>query len=199
MRIIAGKKRGMKLYSANTMETRPITDRVKESLFSVLNNYDMIEGKIVADVFSGVGSLGLEALSRGAAFATFVEKGPEMIRVLKRNIEKAEFTAQSRVIRADAFAVGAPLTASGQTNDLIFLDPPYALSRDVSPKSRLGKLLDIAQHQLEPTQGLLIVRTDNHTHLFDSYGLLTIHERRQWGSMAVTIMKITRENQNDLQ
>ena len=74
MRIIAGTKRGMKLVSPETRVTRPITDRVKESLFNVLQNYDLLAGARVADLFCGVGSLGLEALSRGAAFVTFVER-----------------------------------------------------------------------------------------------------------------------------
>ena len=89
MRIIAGSKKGMKLLSPQTQSSRPITDRVKESLFSVLYKYDLPGGAIVADVFSGVGSMGLEALSRGAEFVTFVEKDPKVITVLKQNIEKA--------------------------------------------------------------------------------------------------------------
>ena len=80
MRIIAGTKRGMKLLSPETRVSRPITDRVKESLFSVLYKYDLPEGKRVADLFSGVGSLGLEALSRAAAFVTFVERDAEVDR-----------------------------------------------------------------------------------------------------------------------
>ena len=71
----------MKLLSPKTQGSRPIIDRVKESLFSVLFKYDLPNGKMVADVFSGVGSLGLEALSRGAEFVTFVEKDPEVAAV----------------------------------------------------------------------------------------------------------------------
>jgi 16S rRNA (guanine966-N2)-methyltransferase len=103
MRIIAGAKRGMKLLSPRTDVSRPITDRVKESLFNVLWNYGFPEDKIVADLFCGVGSLGLEALSRGAEFVTFVEKDPKIIATLKKNIEKAGFGSGSKVIRADAF------------------------------------------------------------------------------------------------
>jgi len=82
MRIIAGSKRGMKLLSPKTGESRPITDRVKESLFSVLYKYDLPNGKMVADLFCGVGSLGLEALSRGAEFVTCFEKDPKIIVIL---------------------------------------------------------------------------------------------------------------------
>ena len=99
MRIIAGTKRGMRLLSPKSDVSRPITDRVKESLFSILDKYDLPavrqahrpersrrSGKIVADLFSGVGSLGLESLSRAAAFVTFVEKDPKVIAILGRNI-----------------------------------------------------------------------------------------------------------------
>ena len=87
MRIIAGQKRGMKLLSPKTTDTRPITDRVKESLFNVLQNYGSLEGKYVADLFCGTGSLGLEALSRGAKLVIFVDRGSGVIKSLKKNIE----------------------------------------------------------------------------------------------------------------
>ena len=107
MRIIAGTKRGMKLLSPKTDVSRPITDRVKESLFNVLYKYGLPADKVVADLFCGVGSLGLEALSRGAEFVTFVEKDPKIVAILKKNIEKAGFAGESKVIRADAFKIGA--------------------------------------------------------------------------------------------
>ncbi|MBC8482068.1 MAG: RsmD family RNA methyltransferase, partial [Planctomycetes bacterium] len=93
----------MHLLSPKTNDSRPYTDRVKESLFSVLYKFDLIEGRRIADVFSGVGSMGLEALSRGATAVTFVEKDPKAIEMLKKNIEKSDFAEQSSVIRADAF------------------------------------------------------------------------------------------------
>ena len=109
MRIIAGSKRGMKLLSPKTTVSRPITDRVKESLFSILFKYDLPNGKFVADLFCGVGSLGLEALSRGAEFVTFVEKDMKIVATLNRNIEKAGFVKESKVVRANAFKIGAPV------------------------------------------------------------------------------------------
>jgi len=91
MRIIAGSKKGMKLISPKTDASRPVIDRVKESVFNILaSRYDMPEGKAVADLFCGVGSFGLESLSRGAKFVTFVERDTEIAAVLKKNIAKAE-------------------------------------------------------------------------------------------------------------
>jgi len=186
MRIIAGAKRGMKLLSPKTQESRPITDRVKESLFSVLYKYDLPDGKMVADLFCGVGSLGLEALSRGAEFVTFVEKDPKIIEILEKNIEKAGFAGESKVIRANAFKIGAPVNE--QPYNLIFVDPPYSTTREVQVNSPLGGLLTLLEEQLVP-DGIVVVRTERHTELLERYGQLEIIERRQWGTMAVTISK----------
>lgn len=123
MRVIAGTKRGMRLASPRNEVSRPILDRVKESLFSVLYKYGLPEGKMAADLFSGVGSLGIEALSRGAEFVTFVEKDNAVIAILKVNIEKAGFGKESKVIRANAFKVGAPVDFDGKSMTLFLLTP----------------------------------------------------------------------------
>ena len=189
MRIIAGRKRGMKLFSPKTTVTRPIIDRVKESLFSVLFKYDLPAGKVVADVFSGVGSLGLEALSRGAKFVTFVENDSNVLATLNKNIAKAEFIKDSKVIRANAFKIGAPLMSGGGKYDLVFVDPPYADSEDVGIDSRLGNLLDILAGQIVP-DGFVVVRTRRTIELSDQYGPLNVIERREWGTMAIAILQL---------
>ena len=186
MRIIAGTKRGMKLLSPKTQVSRPIIDRVKESLFSVLYKYDLPDGKVVADLFSGVGSLGLEALSRGAVFVTFVEQNPNIIATLKKNIEKSGFVKKSKVIKADAFSIGAPIKE--RQYDLIFVDPPYACTEDVGPNSPLSSLLDVLNCRIA-TDGIVVVRTNRSTKLLERYGVLKIIDRRKWGTMAVTILQ----------
>ena len=176
----------MNLLSPKTDVSRPITDRVKESLFNVIWNYGFPEGKVTADLFCGVGSLGLEALSRGAEFVSFVEKDPNIVTTLRRNIEKAGFTGVSKVVRADAFKVGAPVDV--QKYDLIFVDPPYAASKETKEDSLLGKLLILLSEQLSPN-GIAIVRTEKRVDLLEQYGRLKVIERRQWGTMAVTILQ----------
>jgi 16S rRNA (guanine966-N2)-methyltransferase len=242
MRIIAGAKRGMKLLSPATNVSRPITDRVKESLFNVLWNYGFPKDKILADLFCGVGSLGLEALSRGAEFVTFVEKDPKIIATLKKNIEKAGFSGESKIIRADAFKIGAPVDplrrpavpetarlgrsgseASERKYDLVFVDPPYSTTRETIPHlsrpgrqrnsyglegrpdrcgTPLSKLLVLLTEQLSP-DGIVVVRTEKRTRcdeatarraeLLEQYGRLGVIERRQWGTMAVTILQRSNE------
>jgi 16S rRNA (guanine966-N2)-methyltransferase len=176
----------MKLLSPKTQVSRPITDRVKESLFSVLYKYDLPNGKMVADLFCGVGSLGLEALSRGAGFVTFIETDPKVIAVLKKNIEKAGYAGESKVIRTDAFKIGSPVDQ--KKYGLVFVDPPYARTKDVGADSPLGQLLALLGEQVAP-DGIVAVRAERGTELLEQYGRLVIIERRQWGTMAVTILQ----------
>jgi 16S rRNA (guanine966-N2)-methyltransferase len=188
MRIIAGERRGMRLFTPRGGDTRPITDRVKESLFSVLFKYDLPSGKVVADLFCGVGSLGLEALSRGATFVTFVEKDPKVAVVLEKNIEKAGYSGESKVVRANAFKIGAPVGLGREKYDLVFVDPPYAFTNDVGSGSLLDRLLNIVSDQLA-SAGFVVVRTRKNTESLETYGRLQVIERRQWGTMAVTILR----------
>jgi 16S rRNA (guanine966-N2)-methyltransferase len=207
MRIIAGIKRGMNLLGPKTTASRPITDRVKESLFDVLYNYDLPEGKIVADLFCGVGSLGLEALSRGAEFVTFVEQDPKIIAILNKNIEKAGFVKRSKVVRANAFKTGAPPAAVAaeisnfrfqisdfKGHDLVFVDPPYADTKNVRVNSPLGGLLDILGGQVV-LEGIVVVRTDSKGFLLGQYGGFRVIDRRRWGSMAVNILRVRRHDE----
>jgi len=178
----------MKLLGPKTQVSRPITDRVKESLFSVLYKYDLPSGAVVADLFCGVGSLGLEALSRGAGFVTFVEQDPKIISVLKKNIEKADFVKESEVIKTNAFKIGVSLNPDRQKYGLVFVDPPYAAAMDVQTGSALSGLLDLLGGQVAG-DGIVVVRTAQKVSLLDRYGQFRVIERRRWGTMAVTILQ----------
>jgi len=192
MRIIAGSKRGMKLLSPKKQVSRPITDRVKESLFSVLYKYGLPSGAIAADLFCGVGSLGLEALSRGAEFVTFVEQDAKIISVLNKNIEKAGFVKESKVIRANAFKIGASLNSDRQKYGLVFVDPPYAVTKDVQDGSALSGLMDLLGEQVDG-EGVVVVRTGQNVSLLEQYGEFKVIERRRWGTMIVNILRKTSE------
>jgi 16S rRNA (guanine966-N2)-methyltransferase len=180
----------MKLLGPKTQVSRPITDRVKESLFSVLYKYNLPGDAVVADLFSGVGSLGLEALSRKARFVTFVEQDPKIISVLKSNIEKAGFINESEIMRTNAFTFGLLPNPDRQMYDLVFVDPPYAASMDVQTGSPLSSLLDSLGPRVT-AEAVIIVRTDRKVSLLEQYSEFRIIERRRWGSMAVTILQKT--------
>lgn len=121
MRIIAGKWKSRRLAAVRGRGTRPTTDRIREAWMSILA--DRISGSAVADLFAGSGALGLEALSRGAAHVTFVEKSRGAIRVLERNIQTLGAGAVATVIRGDAMA--HVRSAKRFRYDLALADPPY--------------------------------------------------------------------------
>lgn len=120
MRVIAGSAKGRTLLVPRGGGTRCATDRLRETLFGILA--PDLPGAVVLDLFAGAGTLGIEALSRGAAGATFVERAPGAVAVLRRNIEHAGVADRATVVRADVRAyLAAPADA-----DLVFCDPPYA-------------------------------------------------------------------------
>jgi len=133
--------------------------------------------------------LGLEALSRGAEFVTFVEQDPKTIAVLERNIEKAGFVKQSRIVRGNAFKVGSGCYPHGQRCTLVFVDPPYAFTQDVQAGSSLSQLLALLQDQVTP-DAIVVVRTNRRTFPLERYGAFGLLERREWGTMAVTLLQM---------
>lgn len=123
MRVISGKARGHKLFSPEGMHTRPTADRVKEAVFNVLMG-DIHDSHIL-DLFSGSGALGIEALSRGAKSAVFVDNNAESIDIIRKNIEKTKLSTNSDIIMDDACSAVKSLGDLGRKFDVIFMDPPY--------------------------------------------------------------------------
>ena len=121
MRVITGKARGIQLKTPEGMETRPTTDRVKEALFSIIH-FD-IPGARVLDLFGGTGQLGIEALSRGAKSAVFVDAREESCRLIRENLKRTHLEQDAKVVRSDYLAY---LSRSKEQFDIILLDPPYA-------------------------------------------------------------------------
>lgn len=120
MRVISGSARGRKLKELPGLDTRPTTDRVKESMFNIVQ-FD-IEGRNVLDLFAGTGQLGIEALSRGAARCTFVDQNRAAAAVVRENLDHTRLTDRARVVQAESLGF---LTSCREKFDLIFLDPPY--------------------------------------------------------------------------
>jgi 16S rRNA (guanine966-N2)-methyltransferase len=126
MRIVAGKFRGASLVAPKGLSTRPTSDRVRQALFNVLEHGAPaidFDGARVLDLFAGSGALGLEALSRGARFAVFIEDDAEARGAIRRNVEALELTGASKIWRRDATKLGAVGTLA--PFDLVFCDPPY--------------------------------------------------------------------------
>ncbi len=125
MRIVGGRFGGRKLKGPSSLAIRPTSDRLREAMFNILAHAygDVVEGARVVDLFAGAGALGLEAMSRGARFALFVDDGAQARALLRENIETLGLGGQTRIFRRDATRLG--LAPAGEKFTLAFLDPPY--------------------------------------------------------------------------
>ncbi|RME47556.1 MAG: 16S rRNA (guanine(966)-N(2))-methyltransferase RsmD [Caldilineae bacterium] len=173
MRVIAGSAKGRKLKEVPGDTTRPITDRVKEALFSILG--ETIAGARVLDLFGGTGAVGIEALSRGAAHVTFVEQAAAAVRTIRHNLTHTRLADRATVIRGDAFKF---LAASPPAPfDIIYIAPPQyrGLWR------RALERLDDHPALLAP-EGIAIAQI--HPKEFEDLALthLTLYDRRRYGS-----------------
>lgn len=184
MRIISGRWRGTALAPVGAGDEaarlRPTADRVRESLFNLLAHgaYPAIEGARVLDLFAGTGALGLEALSRGAASATFVEQGRPALRLLEANLDRLKGARDlARVLPRDATRLGPP--PSGPAS-LVFLDPPYA--RGLGEQAVAGAL---SGGWIAP--GATVVWEEG-VHLSPLSGL-TLRDRRQYGETMISIFE----------
>lgn len=147
MRVIAGEAKGRRLVAPAGTTTRPAQDRLRESIFGTLG--ERCEDAEVLDLYAGSGALGIEALSRGARAATFVDRDVAAVAAIRRNLETTKYADRSRVVREDAASFVRRSTASF---DLVFCDPPYA---DVEALSALLAGDDLRR----VTRGLLVVRS----------------------------------------
>jgi 16S rRNA (guanine966-N2)-methyltransferase len=134
VRIIGGEHRGARIFAPRGNETRPTSDRVREAAFNLIGP---VEGASVLDLFAGSGAMGLEALSRGAASATFVETDRDACRTIDRNIAKLRVTGAT-VLQRDVFQV---LATETRTHDLVLVDPPYDFDQDTRLAPYLARAL----------------------------------------------------------
>ncbi len=150
MRVISGSARGRKQKSPKSSETRPIMDRVKTALFDILA--PEIMGMRVLDLFAGTGAVGIEALSRGAESATFIERSPEAWRLVRENLTLTNLSDRAEVLRTDAFAYLQQAAATGRRFDLVYVAPPQYVNMAVQALTQLD-----ASPLTEP-DGLVIVQ-----------------------------------------
>ena len=181
MRIIAGEFRSRKILPPAHDTTRPITDRVKQSLFDILTPW--LEGARVYDCFAGTGSMGLESLSRGAAHATFFEADRSAAALLRRNIATLSVASRSTVIDRDLFKwFESTPNPAGKAN-LVFLDPPYRFLTERPDELRrlAGRL---AAHLAE--DGIVVFRHDAKDVL--ELPPLRVTDRRAYGGMTIELL-----------
>lgn len=151
MRVISGSAKGTNLYSLQGDATRPTLDRIKETLFNIIQNY-IIEANIL-DLFSGSGALAIEALSRGAKKAVLCDKSRNAVEIINKNLEKTHLKEQCEVINCD-YIKALNLLKSNKF-DIIFIDPPYV--QNIAIKA----VQQIIEMQLLAKNGIIIIETDN--------------------------------------
>lgn len=160
MRVISGTAKGARLKAPKSLRVRPALDKVKEAIFDIL--YD-VRGERVLDLFAGSGSIGIEALSRGAAEAVFVEEWRPALDSICANLERTDLMGRARVMRSKVAAACARLARQGLEFDLIFVDPPY-LKNLVNPTLKIiarrsllaeGGVLIVEHHPREPIEAIV--------------------------------------------
>lgn len=185
VRVIAGTARGIPLTAPRDRLTRPVTDRVKETLFGILG--DRVIDAQVLDLYAGSGALGIEALSRGASRAVFVERGREAVAAIRANLGRTHQEERAEVVSGDALRF-LSAASDGDSYDLAFLDPPYAERDILAPLERLVPLLS-------PGAGI-VVKHFWRTEVPAVAGLARWRERR-FGETALTFLERAGQQEAD--
>ncbi|GAW66023.1 methyltransferase [Geoanaerobacter pelophilus] len=186
MRVIAGEARGRQLFAPKTMRVRPTSDRVKEALFSILlSRLGDLAGMRVLDIFAGTGNLGIEALSRGAEFACFIDAHRESADTIRKNLDTTKFAEKGKVVVQDAAAALKWLARGEKPYHLVFLDPPYAEGHT----ERVLELL--SSSPLIDSGSTVVAEFSAKEEIPRSFGRLRERERRIYGDTALSFLTIS--------
>lgn len=176
MRVITGTAKGRKLDTLFGTDVRPTTDMVKEAVFSAIQ-FD-IEGRTFLDLFAGSGQMGIEALSRGAEDAVFVDTNPDAISIIKSNLEKTGFSERSKVIRSDYFSF---IASCREQFDIAFIDPPY---REGLFEKALSAVSGIMK-----SHGIIVCEHPTDIKLPEALGDFKIERERKYSKIVITIYR----------
>jgi len=182
MRIISGLAKGRKLLAPIGYDTtRPTLDRVKESIFSIIQT--RIYASRVLDVFAGTGSLGLEAASRGAKECILVDRSAETYEFLHKNIENLKFSHICRSLNMDSYKALEKLGGDGEIFDIIFIDPPYL-------KNMIPKAIELIQNlNLLNENGIIITKIDSKEELYNGTDTILLTDHRKYGNTTICFYK----------
>ncbi len=188
MRVISGEARGRRLRAPKGRGVRPTASKVKGAIFNILvSRFDLVDVEVL-DLFAGAGALGIEALSRGARRATFVEGGATAARVLRDNLRQCGFAERSAVVQATVPVALRRLAADGRRFDGVLLDPPY----------RQGwvtrALRALADGELVRPSGWVIVEHADDEEVAPAYGRLRLTQTRRYGKTALSILQVNGED-----
>jgi len=191
MRVIAGKFRSRNLQSLPGTDTRPTYDRLKETLFNVLAAAGHLEGKIFVDLFAGTGSIGIEALSRGASHAYFAESAKKPAQIIRTNLQALGIAHEADVFEQTAAESIRALAAAGARADVIFLDPPYKMQGAYSQVLRI-----VSETGLLSPGGVLVAEHEKRFDPGDGEGQLRRSRTLQQGESALSFYRIVTEGED---
>lgn len=182
MRIISGKAKGTKLYTLEGTNTRPTLDRVKESIFNIIQND--IEDAEILDLFAGSGAIGLEFLSRGARNAVLCDKSKDAIEIIKRNVQKTHMEEKTQILNLD-FETCLDKVKNRQF-DIIYIDPPYVTKYILKSIEKI-----IAQGNLKK-EGIMILETDDEQRILREIESeeVRIVDKRKYGRATIIFLKL---------
>ncbi len=181
LRVIAGSARNRVLAAPEGRETRPTGERVREAFFSMVQT--RLPGSLFADLYAGSGAMGIEALSRGAARAVFVDNAPKALRVLRDNLKTAGVASLADVHHLDAPADLSRLHRPGNGYDIIFADPPYRFGQYAELLETLGRT------RLAAPDGLVAIEHTIRTEMPETAGGFVLEQTRRYGDSAMSIYR----------
>ena len=181
MRVISGKCRGTHLLAPEGMETRPTTDRIKETLFNMIA-FDLPECEFL-DLFSGSGGIGIESLSRGAKRAVFVDQGDKALACIRANLEKTRLNQDAEIMGMNALEAVKALGRRKSKFDIIFMDPPYALEG-------IDQIIEmIAQQELLYEDGYIILERSSANTIVKLPQNLVLWKEKQYKTTTLSFIK----------
>ena len=191
MRIISGKAKGVQLSALSSRRTRPILDRAKESMFSILG--DFVLDSVVLDLFAGIGSLGIECLSRGANRCLFVDNSTNAIKVIKKNLQDANLLKRTVVLKINVFRLLDFIKNKNIKFDLILVAPPYKLlDIDCGDRKRIFSLLEaFVSKQIINEKGIIVLQHHKKQKIVqECFKQLNVIDVRQYSNTQLTFLKV---------
>lgn len=186
LKVISGSAKGRTIYSIeNKGQTRPLTGRIKESLFSILSS-ELVDAKIL-DVFSGSGSIGIEALSRGAKFCAFVEKDPKVCGVIRKNLERTDLLDKAKVICGDVLKVLAKENETINSSKVIFLDPPFKMV--LLQPDKVSRIFDLISSSFD-SGALIVFRRETQTDFSEINDCFKLLDSRKYGRNTIEFYEL---------
>ncbi|MBQ5347733.1 MAG: 16S rRNA (guanine(966)-N(2))-methyltransferase RsmD [Ruminococcus sp.] len=176
MRVITGEARGRKLLTLEGADVRPTTDKVKEAIFSAIQ-FD-IQGRKFLDLFAGSGQMGIEALSRGAESAVFVDSSRKAVDIVRKNLNNTGFYDRAKVLHTDSLSF---LNMNSEMFDIVYLDPPYGT----------GVLQEVLPAVLENVKktGIIIVENPEKEEILQNYGDFTLDRQKHYGKIKISMYR----------